>query len=485
MKKDKKLIEKRIRTITIAVTLVFAILSLQLINLQLVNAELYKKLSEGNRVRIIPITSPRGDFIDRYGKLIVTNRPGFTVSYLDMGNTAEEREHVFKSLREILDLPHFIFIDEEEYTVTDKRTVRLKQRPLGDRNGDGVIDDNDIIIKNEQGKIIYPIKIDFDKDIIYLTLEAGDKIYVSYAFDNLKNKILEQGYKKFIPVKLKTDVNFDAVAKIEENELPGVIIQVEPIRKYLYGETASHVVGYLGEINQSELEQLSEDNYKPGDYIGKEGLEKVLEKYLKGQDGGRQVEVSAKGEFIRVLVQEEPVPGNSVFLTIDLEIQRTAEKALKDMMYKLKNDPYKPYPNANKGAVVVMNVKSGEILALVSEPAFDPNLFVGGISKTDWEELNNPLKPLFNKAVQGTYPPGSVFKMVTAAAALETKSTTPKEFIDSRGGVYWTIAPKKCWAWKSGGHGRVNIISALAKSCNIYFYEMGRRVGIDALEEYF
>ena len=484
MKKEQKLINKRIKIINIAFVLVFAILFLQLINLQLVNAELYKKLSEGNRVRIIPIASPRGDFIDRYGKLIVTNRPGFTVSYLDMGSTAEEREYVFKSLREILDLPHFIYIDDEEYTVTNNRTIKLKQRPLGDRNSDEIIDDNDIIIKNEEGKIIYPIKIDFNTNSIYLTLEPGEKIYVSYAYDNLKNKIIEQGYKKFIPVRLKTDVNFDAVAQIEEYDLPGVIIQAEPIRSYLYGETASHIVGYLGEINRSELEQFSEDNYKPGDYIGKEGLERVLEKYLRGQDGGRQVEVSAKGDFIRVLGHEEQIPGSSVFLTIDLEVQRTAEKALREMMYKLQNDPYKPYPNAKKGAVIVMNVKSGEVLALVSEPAFDPNLFVGGISKTDWEELNNPLKPLFNKAVQGTYPPGSVFKMITATAALETKSTTPKEIIDSRGGVYWTIAPKKCWAWKSGGHGRVNMITALAKSCNIYFYEMGRRAGIDALETY-
>ncbi|HHY14272.1 MAG TPA: penicillin-binding protein 2 [Thermoanaerobacterales bacterium] len=484
MKKEKKVIDKRFRTVNIGIILIFLVLSLQLINLQLVNADLYKKLSEGNRIRIIPIASPRGDFIDRYGKQIVTNRPGFTVSYLDMGNTAEEREHVFKLLRRILDIPHYISVDNEKYTVSSKRTIRLRQRPIGDKNNDGIIDEDDIVIRNQKGEIIHPIKVDISTCTIYLTSESGDEVFVDYVYDNLKNKVLEQGYKKFVPVKLKTDVNFDAVAQIEENDLPGVIIQTEPIRNYLYGESASHIVGYLGEINKGELEQFSEGNYKPGDNIGKEGLERVLEKHLRGRDGGRQVEVSAKGEFIRVLGQEESIPGDSIFLTIDLELQRTAEKALKDVMHKLQNDPYNPYPNANKGAVVAMNVKSGEILALVSEPAFNPNSFVGGISRSDWEQLNSPLKPLFNRAIQGTYPPGSVFKMVTVAAALETDSTTPDELINSRGGVYWTIAPKKCWAWRTGGHGRVNAVTALAKSCNIYFYEMGRRSGIDSIETY-
>lgn len=482
---DNKAVEKRFKIMTGIVFLIFAMLLIQLGNLQLVNADLYKRLSEGNRIRILPISAPRGNLIDRYGRVIATNRPGFTVSYLDMGNTDSEKEYVFETLSKILEIPRYTPIEEEKYTVPAQKSIRLKQRPIVDMNGDGNLDLDDVIIKSEEGNIIKPVKINYERGTVYLDIEPGKKIYISYVYDTIKNKIQEQGYKRFVPVRLKTDVSFETVARIEERRLPGVIIQVEPIRHYVYGETASHVIGYIGEINKNELEQYSDKNYSAGDYIGKEGLERVLELYLKGQDGGKQVEVTATGEFIRVLGEENAVPGNSVFLTLDLEIQKTAETALKEIMNKLQNDPYKPFPNAKKGAVVVMKVKTGEILALVSEPAFNPNLFAAGISQKEWEELStDPLLPLFNRAVQGTYPPGSVFKMVTAAAALEKKVVTPTEIIDTNGGIYWTIAPKKCWAWQQGGHGRINIIEGLAKSCNIFFYEMGRRVGIDALEEY-
>ncbi|MDI3534238.1 MAG: penicillin-binding protein 2 [Thermosediminibacterales bacterium] len=483
---NSKFFEKRFNVMTVIILLTFLVLIIRMGFLQLVKGEELNKRSEGNRIQIVPITAPRGEFRDRMGRIMVSNRPGFTVSYLRAEKSQSEEEKVFNQLRDILDIPHYTLKENEPYIVDEHREIRLKQRPVGDLNGDNKIDVNDVVITTSDGKnVIKPVSLNPETGKVVLDINPGTNISVSYTYDTIKNKIIKQGYKKYIPVRLKTDVSLKTVSEIEERGLPGVVIEVEPIRRYLYGEVAAHVFGYLGEINQEELNEKKDEGYRLGDFIGKTGLEKVLEPYLKGKNGGRQVEVTAKGDYIRTLGRKNAIPGDTVYLTIDAELQKTAESALKKMMNKLQNDPYKPFPNANRGAVVVINVKTGEILAMVSEPGFDPNLFASGISSDEWKFLvNDPLQPLFNKAISGLYPPGSIFKMVVAVAALEEKVTTPEEVINTNGGVYWTIAPKKCWYWNKGGHGLVNMVSALAKSCNIYFYEMGRRLGIDNIEKY-
>ena len=194
------------------------------------------------------------------------------------------------------------------------------------------------------------------------------------------------------------------MAEIEERRLPGVVIEVEPLRNYLYGSTGSHIFGYVGEINQEELEASRDQGYRPGDLVGKIGLEKVLESYLKGVDGGQQVEVSASGKPIKVLGQKEPISGHSVNLTVDIKLQQIAENKLREQLLKLQTDKYKPFPNAKRGAVVALDVKTGEVLAMASIPDFDPNMFARGITQKEWKEISqNPLNPMVNPAIEGHF----------------------------------------------------------------------------------
>jgi penicillin-binding protein 2 len=480
---DVKKIHHRLRIFTWLVICVFLYLTIGLTALQLVKGGEYEKLAQENRIRIIPITAPRGVFTDREGRELVNNRPSFTVSYMNVNSEAEEQKKVFSILSEILHIPLYTDVVDERYVVNDEGVFTLKQLPIVDLNGDGETNSEDIkIIHETTGNELIPEKVHINTGKVELDAKKDTAILVTYRYDTFKHKLRDQGYKKYLPVRLKTDVDFATVAKIEEKNLPGVVIQVEPIRNYIYKETGAHIFGYVGEINNEELDSFRDKGYRPGDLIGKTGLEKTLEQFLKGKDGGQQVEVTATGNPIEVLGQVDPVPGHSINLTIDMKLQQIAENTLKDQMLKLQTAKNNPFPNAKRGAVVALNVKTGEVLAMVSIPSFDPNMFARGITQIEWDGLvNNPLKPLVNQTIASTYPPGSIFKMVTATAALENKMANERESIYCRG-VYWTIASKK--DWKPGGHGSVNIIKAIAESCNIFFYEMGRRVGIDEIEKY-
>jgi len=480
---DIKILERRLKIFTALVVCVFIFLTAGLASLQIVKGDEYEKLAQENRIRLIPVTAPRGVFKDRYGRELVNNRPSFTVSYMNVNLTSEEQDEIFNTLSQILDIPLYTEVENEVYKVSEKGEVFLKHYPIADMNGDGVLNTYDVMVYDDKsGQRIVPIKINFETGKLTFDLEADTSIKVTYWYNTFKNKIRDQGYKKYMPVRLKTNVPFQTVAKIEERKLPGVVIEVEPIRNYIYGSTGSHIFGYVGEISAEELEKLRDEGYRPGDLVGKMGLEKVLEPYLKGKDGGQQVEVTATGKPIKVLGQEDPIPGHTVTLTIDAELQQVAESALRQQLLRMQTDKTNPYPNAKRGAVVVLNVKTGEVLAMVSIPDYDPNMFARGITQKEWNSLaNDPLKPMVNLAIAGTFPPGSVFKMVTATAALEEKVTNESEYIYDRG-VYWTILPKR--DWKAGGHGSVNIVKAIAQSCNIYFYEMGRRLGIDNIEKY-
>ncbi|MGI6424883.1 MAG: penicillin-binding protein 2 [Tepidanaerobacteraceae bacterium] len=477
---EVKKLKKRMHYFLMITIFIFVILTLGLSNLQIIKGDEYEKLAEENRIRIISHTAPRGIFKDRFGREMVNSRPSFTVSYMSVNTEESEQEEVFRVLRNILDIPFSTEVINQKYEVDEKNRVFLRQLPIVDRNDDGKIDSNDVTLIDEKtGKVIKASSININNGTITVEHPPGAQLLISYNYDTLKNKLRGADYR---PIRLKTDVDFQTVAKIEESRLPGVVIEVEPLRRYVYGSMGSHIFGYVGEISQEELETFKDKGYRPGDLVGKIGLEKVLETYLKGTDGGQQVEVTASGKPIKVLGSKEPIPGHTVNLTIDAKIQQIAENKLREQMLKLQTDKYNPFPNAKKGSVVALNVRTGEVLAMVSIPDFDPNIFARGITQKEWNELSqNPLKPMVNLAISGTFPPGSIFKMVTATAALEEKVTNEREYFFDPG-VYWTIAPKK--DWKPGGHGMVNIVKSIAESCNIFFYEMGRRVGIDNIEKY-
>ena len=277
----------------------------------------------------------------------------------------------------------------------------------------------------------------------------------------------------FDPIRIKQDVTPDIVTIIEEQkyDYPGVVIEVQPIRNYILKQECAHTLGYVSEISDEELEAKKDQGYKSGDIIGKFGLERVYDTYIRGVDGGEQ-EVDVGGKPVQILGKKEPVPGYDLVLTIDRDLQVATEKAVDKILGEI---------GAHAAAAVVLNPQTGEILAMVSRPAFDPNLFAHGISNKDWDAINtNPYHPMDNKTITGEYPPGSTFKIVTGTAALAAGKFAPDEMIfDS--GQHW-IVPKGNASGEALGW--LDFHNALAHSDNVYFYEMGNRLGADLLEHY-
>lgn len=274
-----------------------------------------------------------------------------------------------------------------------------------------------------------------------------------------------------IPVRLAEDIDWEKVALIENNrmELPGVRIEVVPMRVYHYGNYASHLIGYLGEINQQELAGADSEIYRGGDLIGKMGLEKLEEGHLRGEKGREYMEVNHLGFEQQILKGLKPLPGSDLTLTINMELQRTAEELMAEQ--------------DKAGSVVAIEVNSGRVLVAASAPALELDKFVGGISQKDWEAiLNDPRHPLLNKTVQGQYPPASTYKIIAALAGLSEKVITPDSVIYCPG--YYRFGNRTYRCWKKSGHGPVNLKQALAQSCDVYFYQVGQRLGVDRMANY-
>lgn len=277
-----------------------------------------------------------------------------------------------------------------------------------------------------------------------------------------------RGAAPYKPILLKEDIGRDMLAAIEVHQfdLPGIGVEVKPRRHYIY-DSAIHLVGYLSEINPEELKSGLFPGSRGGDFIGRYGVEKALGEYLRGQTGGRQVEVNARGQVVKVLESIEAKPGRNLFLTIDHDLQQKAESLLDGL----------------DGAVVAMDPDTGEVLAMVSTPFFDPNAFVNGMSREEWVRLiSNPSHPLENKVVQGEYPPASTYKIVTAIAGLE-EGVIDENTTFYCPGHYW-FGDRTFRCWKRAGHGRVNVIDALSESCDVFFYQVGQRLGVDRLAKY-
>ena len=331
-----------------------------------------------------------------------------------------------------------------------------------DRNGN-------LLVQNRPGFTVslLPLTAPISDDVIARLSEL-----VKVPVPKIKEKIA--AHSGFDPIRIKADVTPDIVTIIEEqkNNYPGVVIEVQPIRDYTNKQEAAHTYGYVSEINDMELEKLKDQGYKSGDIIGKFGLEKVYDKELRGENGGQQVEVDVSGKPVQIIGRKDPIPGDDLYLTIDEGLQTAAEKAVDEQLKLI---------HANAAAAVAMNPQTGEILAIVSRPAFDPNLFAHGISTKDWNALNkNPYHPMDNKAITGEYPPGSTFKIVTGTAALTEGVVSPEELINDTG-RHWIIPKGNA---EGEALGLINFRQAMAHSDNVYFYEMGNRLGIDRLEKY-
>lgn len=287
--------------------------------------------------------------------------------------------------------------------------------------------------------------------------------------DEVEKKILAPRRFPKEPVKVRINATMEEVARVEARrlELPGVSVDLEISRSYLYGSVASHVLGYLGRLRPDQ-KQKPEYRYIPMDaFVGQWGLEARFDEVLRGEPGDRIFEVDALGQRIRQVGVHPPQKGEDLHLTLDLEVQQAAEEALADQV----------------GAAVALDPLTGDIFALVSRPSFDPNLFATGISTDAWNALLlDPKKPLFNRALQSQFPPGSTFKIAVALAALEEHAIDPEEEVVCTGKIRFGDREFRCW--KKGGHGKMNLHRALVQSCDVYFYDLSLRLGIDTIARY-
>ena len=270
-------------------------------------------------------------------------------------------------------------------------------------------------------------------------------------------------------VTLLRDVDWPSVVAVETRrlDLPGVSVSVRARRSYLTDEMTAHLLGYLGEVNAGQLQQLRKRGYRQGDEIGQSGLEKRWEWQLAGRSGVEKVEVNATGRKVRMIDRLNATPGHDIELTLDMKVQRVAYDALRD----------------KEGAIVVLEVDTGAVVAMVSSPAFDPNWFARGLTSGEWRQLtDNEETPLHNRALQGQFPPGSTFKIVTALAALEEGVISPDRRLFC-GGSY-EVGNRVLRCWNKHGHGHVNMHDALVQSCDVYFYRLAQRLGVDKIARY-
>lgn len=284
----------------------------------------------------------------------------------------------------------------------------------------------------------------------------------------VRERLVAEREYPFAPVLLAGDISKELLFQVEERrpELPGVFVQTEWIRSYPYGPVASHIIGYLGKINPEEYRAHDRERFGLNSLIGRTGLEKVFDQRLRGWRGGKQVEVNARGERIRVVREKPSIPGEDIVLTIDLEFQRRLADLIAD----------------RKATIAFLDLKTNELLALASSPAFDPNVFVSPAGAGErLEFLEDRDAPLLDRGRGAVYPPGSVFKLVTALAALESGKITPHTTFRCPG--YFRLKPgsRPFRCWREGGHGYLDLYRAIERSCNVYFYNVGRLVGPDAI----
>ena len=398
---------RRARRGGLILLLVILVLAGRMWHLQIVHGEEYAALADGNRMRRLSITAPRGVIRDRQGRILADNRLAFTVSVVPGGLT-ENRDEVVARLSDILGM---------------------------------------------------------SREDIEAALQGNHRAY------------------PYEPLRLARDVPPEVAVAVEESrmDLPGVMVEQEPVRRYPAGSVGSHVLGYLQLASAADLAEY--DGYRPSDLVGRIGVERAYEEYLRGQRGFQQVEVNALSRPIRVLGSVPPVPGNDLVLTLDAELQRAATEALAQQLEQLKTAPDRQGPPGG-GAVVVLDVKTGGVLALVSWPEYDPNRFIAGDRGAYFAALErDPLLPLFNRAIQGAYAPGSSFKPVTLLAALERRVTRPDEVYYATGVVEIGGRVFRDWTVTRGlpAAGPVDAVAAMERSVNDYFYVMGSRAGIQAI----
>ncbi len=472
MDKAGRGIKLRYNLVTTLVYIIGIILLIQLFNLQIVHGEEYRETSNTRLTRESVLKAARGSIKDRTGVDLVTNETGFG---LEIYRTKVDDEALNKAIEIVIGI-----LEENKDTYVDNLPIKIEPFEFTYKDQETI----------EEWKENYEIDKSYSAEQTFYYLKNRYKIttddnQLARKIMTIRYEITRDGYSATKSVKLASSISRNSAVKIREqnNQLAGMNVITKPIVSYTMGNLASHVLGYVGAIDSEEYE-TRKDTYSNDDIIGKMGIQYVFEDYLKGKDGIKQIDMSVDGTITSEYVTEEAVAGSDVILTIDANLQKVAEDALEQNIKDIAQGKYGEKHSADAGAVAVMNVKTGEVLALVSYPDYTPELFRDGIPQDVYDsylEGDN----LYNRAVSGSYAPGSTFKMASALAGLETEKITPTSLINDTG-IYPKGHHPVCWYYTSygTGHGYLNVSQAITQSCNYFFYEVGYRVGIDNLSRY-
>ncbi len=463
----------RFNILTVLVYTVGIILVLQLFNLQIIHGEEYRERSNTRLSRESTLQAARGSFLDRTGSVLA----GTTISTkLELYKTKIENDTLNNA---ILGMINVLEKNGDKYE--DNFPITINPYAFTYSTEERIAE-----FKTE-----YEIPQEANAEDAFFKLKEKYKIMQENPEEIRKilvvrYEISENGYSTTRPVTIAKAISNASINEIGErgSDFPGASMTQEPVRNYLLGDVASHILGYIGPISESEYNERKDQGYEQSDLVGQAGLEYSLEEYLRGQNGTKQIDMTVNGVATGEYVTEEAISGADIVLTIDANLQRITQNALKSNIEKIRSGDFGRSYEAKGGAAVVMNVKTGEVLSLVSCPDFEPQQFIGGISTAKWNEYIEG-NSLFNRAVQGAYAPGSIFKMVTATAGLETGAiTTEEEIYDS--GIYPYGHQPRCWIYNDYGYGHrwVNVSDAIKKSCNYFFYEVGNRIGPATLERY-
>ena len=467
-------INLRFNIIAILVYAIGIILIAQLFNLQIVNGESYREQSNTRLSRVIKIDSSRGSILDRSGNELAGVR---AVNNIELIKTNISDEDLNKCILNLVNL-----LNEQQVSYKDDFPIKINPFEY-------TISGEELENWKEKNKIEQEATAE----------EAFNKFKSKYQITNdnvedirkiisIRYLIATTGYSATKSITIAEDVNDVVVAQINErnSEFPGVSIDTKSVRTYNNGTLAAHVIGYTRTISDDEYKERK-DTYEMDDIIGKTGIEAVFEEYLKGTSGEKQVEMSVDGTITGEYTTKDAIAGSDVVLTIDANLQKVTEEALANCVEKIKSGGFAETYDARGGSAVVMDVNTGDVLAMASYPSYEPQWFVGKLETDKWNYMNDSkTHPLLNKAIQGTYEPGSIFKMITAISGLESGTITPKEKINDTGVYRKYGLEMKCWYYTSyhRGHGYVNVTQALQHSCNYFFYETGDRTGIDAIAKY-
>lgn len=462
----------RYNILTILVYIVGIVLLAQLFNLQIVHGEEYRETSNTKLTRESVLKADRGSIKDSSGTMLASVDAQYSIVLYKTKVNNETLNTTILKLLNILSTNSDSYVDNFLIDVNpyrfklEEEESQKKWKKANNINEDATAEEAFNYFKNK-----YDITSDNVEDI--------RKILA------IRYEISYKGYSSTKSIEIASDISRQSLEQIKERnaEFSGVEVVETPVRVYPLKTTASHILGRIGRIESSELEG-NEDIYNQNDIIGKSGIEYVFEKYLKGTDGVKQIDMNVDGTITDEYVSKEAVSGSDVILTIDSKLQAVTEQALADNINKIVNHGFSQENNpADAGAAVVLNVKTGEVIAMASYPDYDPSAFVNGIDTNTWNYyINGDTKPLENKAISAMYSPGSTYKMVTALAGLETGTITPKTKINDTGVFRKYNSSWKCW--NRYGHGYLNVSQAIEHSCNYFFYDLGDRLGIDNLAKY-